>query len=273
MKGLKDCVAVVTGAAQGIGESIALSLGKRGACVVCLDVKDAANEDTAASITKAGGTAYTYHCDLAEPGQIEEVFGQILDRFGRIDILINNAAVFSTMSFVEDSYEQALADYTQNMDVNARGAFLCAKMAAPGMAARKSGQIINVVTNHVKRYLFPASSNEHSYDASKYALLALNESLDCELKQYGIRVNAICPAATRSPMLQAFFDSIGMELTKENIGACTGHASLLESEEVGETVCHMLEWDDEQAGGKAFLMMYSEDCEKLKLGAVEELAK
>lgn len=177
------------------------------------------------------------------------------------------------MSFVEDSYERALEDWRFNMDANALGTFLCAKKVAPFMARYRSGQIINVVTNHVKRYLFPPSSNEHSYDASKYAQLALNESLDCELKRYGIRVNAICPAATRTPMLQGFFDDYGLELSRETVGQCAGIASLLEPEEVAEAVCHILSWDDGQPTGKAILLMNSEDCEHLRNGFVAELAK
>ena len=270
----KEQVAVVTGAADGIGYGIAFALAKRGCRIACLDIADEKNEKTAAALSGAAGKeCRAYHCDMADPESIEEVFDRILKDFGRIDILVNNAGVFSTMSFVEDSYETALENYHFNMDVNARGLFLCAKKAAPHMAERGYGHIINVITNHVKRYLFPPSDNEHSYDASKYAQLAFNESLDCELRKYGIRVNAVCPAATRTPMLQAFFDDLGMELTKETIGECAGIASLLEADEVGEAVCHIINWDDTQPTGKAILLMYSKDCENLKQGYVEELAK
>lgn len=178
-----------------------------------------------------------------------------------------------TMSFVKDSYESALRDWAFNVDTNARSTFLCSKMAAPAMARRGSGEIVNIVTNHVKRYLFPPSNSEHSYDASKYAQLALNESLAEELHPYGIRVNALCPASTRTPMLQEFFDNIGMELTKETIGQVSGTASLLESEEVAEACCAIMNWDDSQPVGQAYLLMYSEDCEELKKGHVARLAK
>lgn len=270
----KNQVAVVTGAADGIGREVALSLAKRGCRVACLDIAEDKNKKTAAaSLEAAGNTCRAYTCDIADPEGIDRVFDRILQDFGQIDILVNNAAVFSTMSLVKDSYETALENYQFNMDVNARGTFLCAKKAAPHMAKRGYGHIINVVTNHVKRYLYPPSDSEHCYDASKYAQLAFNESLDCELKKYGIRVNAVCPAATRTPMLEAFFEEIGMELSKETIGECAGIASLLEGWEVAEAVCHILDWDETQPTGKAILLIYSEDCEKLKQGYVEELAK
>lgn len=271
---LKNQVAVVTGAARGIGRGIVLSLAKRDVKVICLDRQEEENKKTAedaAKLSEAGSAAYT--CDISDPKQISEIFDIILETEKRIDILVNNAGVFSTMSFVKDSYEDAVKDFQFNMDVNARGTFLCSKKVAPHMAGRGSGQILNVVTNHMKRYLFPPSDNEHSYDASKWAQHGLNESLDCELKPFGIRVNAIYPAATRSAMLQGFFDALQIPLNKKTIGECSGYESLLEIEEVGEAACHILEWDDSQPTGKAFLLMYSEDCYKLKNGYVEELAK
>lgn len=266
-------LAVVTGAAQGIGKGIALALAKRGVRVVCLDIQDPANEQTAAEASAFCKGCAAMHCNVADAEEVKAVFETIQNTMGTVDILVNNAAVFSTLSMADDSYEQALAHYRENMDCNALGTFLCAKMVAPGMKKQGYGQILNVVTNHVKRYLFPPSSNEHAYDASKYAQLAFNESLDCELKPCGVRVNAICPASTRSPMLQAFFDSIGMALTKENIGKCAGVASLLECDEVGQAACHILSWDADQPTGKAFLLMHSEDCEKLKNGYAEDLAR
>lgn len=271
---LENQTAVVTGAAEGIGRAIVLALAKRNVRVICLDCNEKENKKTAAeaaAISRTGSVAYT--CDVADPQQVSRTFDCILENGERMDILVNNAGVFSTMSFVKDSYEDALKDYERNMNTNARGTFLCSKKAAPYMAERGSGQILNVVTNHMKRHLFPPSDNEHSYDASKWAQHGLNESLDCELKPYGIRVNAIYPAATRSGMLQRFFDALGIPLTKETIGACSGHASLLEAEEVGEAACHILEWEDSQPTGQAILLMYSEDCERLKQGYTEEFAE
>lgn len=271
---LENQVAVVTGAAQGIGRGIVLSLAKRNVRVICLDRNEEENQKTAAdaaAISRAGSAAYT--CDVADPKQVSDTFDRILETEGRIDILVNNAGVFRTMSFVKDSYEDALANFEFHMNVNARGTFLCSKKAAPFMARQGSGQILNVVTNHMKRYLFPPSDSEHGYDASKWAQHGLNESLDCELKPYGIRVNGIYPAATRSAMLQGFFDDLGIPLNKQTIGECSGQESLLEIEEVGEAACHILEWDNTQPTGKAILLMYSEDCEKLKDGFAQELAR
>lgn len=175
------------------------------------------------------------------------------------------------MSFIKDTYEHALSDYESNMNVNVRGTFLCSKKAADIMAS-KGGHIIHVNTNHIKRYLYSVSANEHNYDASKYAQMALNESMAKELKEYGIRVNAICPAATRTPMLNDFFTSTELPLTAERIGQATRIPSLLEPEEVAEAICGMLCWHKDAPVGKEYLVMYSKDCEKLVKGPVEEFA-
>lgn len=265
--------AVVTGGAQGIGRSICIALAKRGVCVYSLDVNDKGNKETENRMNLVGSGCHAVHCDVSDAEEIHKNFEEVLQKKGVIDILVNNAAVFSTMSFVKDSYESVLKDWTFNVDTNARSTFLCSKMVAPAMAQKGLGEIVNIVTNHVKRYLFPPSNSEHSYDASKYAQLALNESLAEELHPYGIRVNALCPASTRTPMLQEFFDNMGKELTKETIGQVSGMASLLESEEVAETCCGIMNWDDSQPVGQAYLLMYSEDCEELKKGHVARLAR
>lgn len=265
--------AVVTGGAQGIGRSICLALAKRKVQVYSLDINDGRNRETEKLMNSVGSGCYALHCDVADPADIRKTFEEILHKKNVIDILVNNAAVFSTMSLVRDSYESVLENWSFNMDTNARSTFLCSKMVAPAMAQKGSGEIINIVTNHVKRYLFPPSSSEHGYDASKYAQLALNESLAEELYPYGIRVNALCPASTRTPMLQEFFDSIGMELSKETIGQVSGTASLLESEEVAEVCCSIMNWDNLQPVGQAYLLVYSEDCEELKKGHVARLAR
>lgn len=270
----REQVAVVTGAAGGIGRGIALALARRGLRVECLDIAREENFATAREAEALAGEPCTaWDCDVSQADQVDQVFERILEQRGQIDVLVNNAGVFSTMSFVNTPYEDALRDFWFNMDTNALGTFLCAKKAAPVMARQRSGQILNVVTNHMKRRLFPPSNSEHSYDASKWAQFGLNESLACELKDYGVRVNAICPAATRTPMLQGFFDQLGLPLNRETLGKCSGFESLMEIEDVGEAACHILDWDDTQPVGKAFLLMTREDCEKLKFGYAAELAE
>lgn len=266
-------VAVVTGAAQGIGRAISLALADRGAILYCLDIQDVKNEETAMMATeKSGKNCYSLHCDIADPKQINQVFTDIISVESQIDILINNAAVFSKVSFIKDTYNTMLHDYDSNMNVNTRGTLLCSKKAAEIMAIKGYGHIIHVNTNHVKRYLYSTSDNEHSYDASKYAQIAVSESMACELKKYGIRVNAICPAATRTPMLHNFFKQSDLPLTAQRIGEATRIPSILEPEEVAEAICGMLCWGEDAPVGKAYLVMFSKDCKRLAKEPIEEFS-
>lgn len=273
MDTIKDKVAVVTGSAQGIGKAVVFALARNGTIVYCLDINDEENQKVAdqASVF-CHNKCIAYHCDLASVSEINEIFNRILSEVHNVDILINNAGVFTTESILKDSFETILKHYDLNMNVNARGTLLCIKKVADKMAEQGYGEIINVNTNHVKRQLFSVSKNEHNYDASKYAQLAFNESIARELKEAGIRVNAVCPAATRTVMLNNFFDPSDLPLTAERIGKATRHASLLEPEEVAKAIIGMLLWPSNAPFGKEYLLMFSEDCVSLSKRPVEILA-
>lgn len=270
---LKGNIAIVTGTAQGIGLSTMKALLKEGVKVYGLDINEQKNNSEIAELRKIySNKVVAKTIDLANPEMIDNTFNQIYEAEKRIDILINNAAVFSTISFVNDSYQKALSDYNHNMNVNCRGTFLCSKKVAPIMAKQKSGDIINVNTNHIKRFLFSVSKNEHSYDASKFAQMSISDSMAKELIQYGVRVNGICPAATRTPMLNNFFNPDDLPLTAERLGKSTRIPSLLEPDDVAIAIVGMLKWPKDAPIGKEYLVMYSKDCQKLSLGPVEEFA-
>lgn len=271
MDSLQNKVAVVTGSAQGIGKEIAKSLIRLGVIVYGLDINDQKNQEVANECLPLG-KYINVHCDISSPKEINEVFNSIISVENCIDILVNNAAIFTTTSILKDSYSTVLENYEQNMNINTRGTLLCIKKVVDGMAKKGHGEIININTNHVKRKLFSVSKNEHSYDASKYAQLSLNESIARELNEVGIRVNAICPAATRTPMLNNFFKPEDLPLTAEIIGKATHYASLLEPEEVANAVIGMITWPENGVFGKEYLLMYSEDCESLAKRPVEVLA-
>ena len=262
--------AVVTGAAKGIGKGIATALAREGVKVCCLDKDDLNNELTVNKINEDGGKAFAMHCDLADPRQIDETFDSILKE-DRIDILVNNVGVFIGNSYLKGTFEEALKVFDEQMAVNARATYLCTKKVAVSMAKRGSGQILNIITNHLARNLYRPSRSEQAYDASKWAQFELNESMDRELKEYGIRVNALCPASTRTAMLQDFFDKAGIELNRENVFKVTHFDALLEIEDLGKAAVNVLSWDEQQPTGNAYLLIYPEDCESLKEGHQEKL--
>ena len=269
MDKIKEKVAVVTGAAGGIGKGIAKALADQGHTVYCLDINDEENEKTAREINQTG-RAYALHCDFEDPKQIKTVFDQIMDGY-HIDILVNNVGIFIANSYLKGTYEEAREVFDRQMAVNARATYLCTKMAAKEMAEKGSGRILNIITNHLARNLYRPSRSEQAYDASKWAQFELNESMDRELKEHGIRVNALCPASTRTPMLQGFFDDYGLPLNQKTVARVTHFDSLLEIEDVGRAAVNVLSWGEEEPTGNAYLLIYAKDCDDLAYGHQERL--
>ena len=263
--------AVVTGGASGIGRGIVRELARQNVRVISLDIDDEKNEETAREAAKLSkGGALAYHLDVGDPQEISEVFDRLMAK-EHIDILVNNAGIFIQNSYLKGSYEEALAIFDRQMNINARGTYLCTKKVARAMAERGYGAIINIVTNHLKRALYRPSRSEQAYDASKWAQYELNESMNRELSEHGIRVAALCPASTRTGMLQKFFDDYGIELNQENVYKVTHFNALLEPEDVGRAAVNVLSWDESQPSGKAYLLIYPTDCDILKQGHQESL--
>ena len=193
-------VAVVTGAATGIGRAVALDLATR-MSVVCLDLDAAGNAETAALAAAAGGDALAIACDIADAAAVKAAFATITQRYGRVDLLVNNAAVWEDTSLTAGSYDEQCTAFARSIGSCAVGAFHCAAAAVALMAGR-GGNIVNLVTEHVVegRYItgYPASG----YDCAKWSLWRLTETWAVELAPLGIRVNGLAFGATDTPMLR-----------------------------------------------------------------------
>ncbi len=189
-------VAIVTGAAQGIGAHYARALAAAGARVTVCDVADA--RPVAEAIGAAGGEALPLRTDVADPAAARAMAQETVARFGRIDVLVNNAALFGTLAMKRfdeiDSDEWDLV-----MRVNVRGPFECAKAVAPVMRAQRSGSIINVASGTA----FKGTPMMLHYVTSKGAILAMTRSLARELGDDGVRVNTIAPGLTMSESVAA----------------------------------------------------------------------
>ena len=186
-------IVVVTGAAQGIGAATAELFLEKGARVACLDVAPARDKDTENRLCVP--------CDVSRADQVERAFRQTLDRFGRIDVLVNNAAV-QTYGSVEETTEE---EWDRVQAVNVKGAFLCAKQALPGMTAQRDGVIVNV--SSVQALM----SEEHvaAYATSKAAMLGLTRSIAVDYAPYNVRSSAVCPGSVGTPLLQWAADQSG----------------------------------------------------------------
>lgn len=190
MARLQDRVAIVTGAAQGIGAAYAEALAEAGAKVVIADILD--GSATAARIANRG-TAIAIETDVASPVSVKAMVDAVLDRFGRIDILVNNAALFGGLA-QRPFWEIDNAEWDKVMQVNTRGPFECAKAVLPAMRARNYGKIINIASGTV----FKGTPLLLHYVGSKGAIIAMTRAMARELGAFNICVNALAPGLTMS---------------------------------------------------------------------------
>lgn len=184
-------VAIVTGAAQGIGAAFARALAGEGASVAVADLDSGAK--VVAEIEAAGGAAIDVPTDVADEAACARMVGAAVEAFGGLDVIVNNAAVFTSVErkpFTDIPVEE----WDRVMAVNVRGVWLCCKAAAPEMRKRKYGKIVSICTGRI----FKGSPFFLHYDASKAAVLGITRSLARELGGDNICVNAIAPGSTMS---------------------------------------------------------------------------
>jgi 3-oxoacyl-[acyl-carrier protein] reductase len=195
-EGLQGQVAIVTGAANGLGQAFAQGLLARGMSVVACDIDERVHELD----------AQTHTADVSHPDDVDRVVRAALDEYGRIDVLVNNAGVVRPTR-AGDDWEKGIEDYRVVIGTNLYGAFLFGRAVAPSMIDRRSGHIVNICTDHV--YPLPPErvwghGGMDLYNASKWALNGLTLDWATTLRKKGVRVNGMCMGATDTPMLRHF---------------------------------------------------------------------
>ena len=191
---LKDSVAIVTGGARGIGRGVAQELARAGANVVIADLPATQEEmeRTSALVESEGVQTLLVHCDVRDWSQVSAMAQATLERFDRIDVLVNNAGVIRVAPVAAMSEE----DWDLVLDVNLKGTFLCSKAVTPHMMERRSGRIINMSSRAGKR----GSAAVAHYCASKFGVIGFTQSLAHELGPFNVTVNAICPGEVDTAM-------------------------------------------------------------------------
>jgi NAD(P)-dependent dehydrogenase (short-subunit alcohol dehydrogenase family) len=182
---LEGKVALITGGAQGIGKGTAKLFGREGARVVVADIDDAHGEETVGEITAAGGTAAFVHADVEHEADIRTMIGFAVERYGKLETLMNNAYWSKGGTVVE----LETGDWDKSVDVMVRAHYLASKYAIPHMILAGGGSIINIASVH--GYL--AAARSAVYEASKAAVINLSRQIAVDFGPQGIRCNAICP--------------------------------------------------------------------------------
>ncbi len=191
---LQDRIAIVTGGGYGIGRAIAEAYAREGADVLLAARNQQRLQETAQAITAAGRRVLVQQTNVAEEAEVRAMLQACLDTFGRVDILVNNSGITGPTQEVADMSVEA---WDETLNVNLRGAFLCAKYALATMRPRRQGTIINI-GSVAGRIGYPRRA---PYAASKWGMIGLNHSLAAEVGQYNIRVNCLCPGTTEGERL------------------------------------------------------------------------
>jgi NAD(P)-dependent dehydrogenase (short-subunit alcohol dehydrogenase family) len=195
---LKDKVAIVTGARRGIGKAIALEMAREGAKVVVSDIELKECEAVCGEIKALGSEAIAVKCDVTKKHEVDGMVEKAVQKFGRLDIMVNNAGVYVAKPFTETAEK----DWDFILNVNLKGMFLCASAAAKHMIRQKAGKIISTASIAGK----VGFADSSAYCASKGGIISMTRELAMELAPYNINVNAVAPGVIETNMTKGMLE-------------------------------------------------------------------
>src|SRR5207253_3747689 len=246
---LQGLVAVITGAGSGIGRAAPLAFAGEGACVLAAGIRAASAAETAQQIQSSGASADAAQVDVTKAGHVEKMVHRAVYRFGRIDVLFNNAGLPQAFTPFEESTD---ALFDRIMDVNVRGVFYGCRAAIPRMKAQGGGVILNTASTAGIR----PRPGLAVYNASKAAVITLTKALAVELAPHRIRVVSICPVATDTPMLSGFMgidrDTSAADELKKRFIDTIPWGRLNRPEDIAHAAVFLASSDAEMVTGTAF---------------------
>jgi 3-oxoacyl-[acyl-carrier protein] reductase len=240
---LQGKVAIITGASRGIGRAIAKRFAEEGAKVVV----NYHNSESKASqvvdeIRKQGGQAIMIRADVSRPDEVKQLVRQTVDAYGRVDILVNNAGVMINRTFLDASED----DWDKTIDINLKGAYLCAKEVAPIMLAQKSGKIINISSN--SGLYHPSAMRFVEYVVSKAGMNGLTKALALKLGPY-VNVNAVCPGWIKTEMVEGTDPEVEKRILEETAVKRFGRP-----EEVANAVVYLSSGESDYVTGELHIV-------------------
>ena len=191
---LSNKTAIVTGAGSGIGKAIAAHLAKHGAQVVVADLNQAAAQESADEISSQNGISLAVDCDVANEQSVKEMVQKTVENFGSVEILINNAG----LQFISKIEDFPLEKWNQLISVMLTGTFLCTKACVPYMKKAKWGRIVNISSAHGKT----PSPWKCAYVSAKHGIIGFTKVMACELAEWNITANSICPGYVLTPLVE-----------------------------------------------------------------------
>jgi NAD(P)-dependent dehydrogenase (short-subunit alcohol dehydrogenase family) len=221
-------VALVTGGSSGIGRASALAFAREGAQLVVADVNIEGGEETVRLINNGTGAACFIKTDVSRATEVESLLDQTVDTFGRVDYAVNNAGIIGTLAPLHETREDV---WDQVIDTNLKGVWLCMKYEIRHMLKQGVGAIVNIAS---VGGLVGSAMGASAYFASKHGVIGLTRSAALEYAQRGIRINAVCPGITRTPMV-ASTRGAGAEVERQ-LTANYPMKRMGEPEEVAEAV-------------------------------------
>jgi NAD(P)-dependent dehydrogenase (short-subunit alcohol dehydrogenase family) len=236
-------VAVITGAAGGIGREAALLFSEEGARVCVADVSAEVGGQTAAECREA----FFQQVDVTDPESVAAMYGATAERYGGIDVLYNNAGIMpaddaSVLDTEEDAWQRV-------QDVNTKGVYLCCKHGIPHLLERGGGSVINVASFVA---LMGAATSQISYTASKGAVLSMSRELAVEFGRRGVRVNALCPGPVETPLLMRLFDETPGALERRLVHLPLGR--LAQAKEIAYGALFLASDESSYVNGSTFLV-------------------
>lgn len=196
---LRNKVAVITGGGSGIGRATAIAFSSQGAFTIILDKSPEAAAAVADEIQQAGGQAGAVTADVSSADQVSAAFDEIRELTNNVHILVNSAGIYVFQNAI--TLEEA--DWDRCLDVDLKGAWLCAKHALPMIIGSGGGSIINIASTHAVR----AQGNAFPYGVAKGGLLSLTMSLAVDFGRDGVRINSICPGLVMTPLTRSYFEN------------------------------------------------------------------